>query len=558
MNFKIDESARKLRGGYYTPSPIAEFLSRWILSNSPHSVLEPACGDGVFVGAFCKLSTHRMTFTGVEQLAEEAAKARERGRGSKTCIVNIDNCDFLEWALERLQTHKTFDAVVGNPPYIRYQYLEKRDQELSESIFASCHLPFTKRTNTWVPFVLASIALLSPGGRLAMVVPAELLHILHAESLRKYLLSSCQRILVIDPHELLFEDALQGTILLMVEKKTGSKRSSPRIAIVAEPNNDFLDSDPNQIFAKAPYVSGKTLEGKWMKLLLDPSELATLNRVCRLPLIKRFSDVASVDVGIVTGANKFFLVDDATVEKYDLQKYVHPMFGRSQDCRGLIYSRKLHKSNGKLGLPTNFVEFDDTPFKELPQGAQSYIRLGETLGLPQRYKCRIRTPWYCVPSVYKTHLGMLKRSHNFPRLILNKARVYSTDTAYRIKASLKPDEFVYSFVNSLTALSAELEGRHYGGGVLELVPSEIEKLLVPVAPIPNADLGSLDAEISSGRDFDATLTQQDAIVLAAAGLSEQERASVHKAYLQLRSRRQRLHGEKADKEDDIEQSGRKA
>ncbi len=39
---------------------------------------------------------------------------------------------------------------------------------------------------------------------------------------------------------------------------------------------------------------------------------------------------------------------------------------------------------------------------------------------------------------------------------------------------------MFGFLNGLTALTAELEGRHYGGGVLELVPSEIEKLLVPV------------------------------------------------------------------------------
>jgi hypothetical protein len=145
--------------------------------------------------------------------------------------------------------------------------------------------------------------------------------------------------------------------------------------------------------------------------------------------------------------------------------------------------------------------------------------------------------------VYKTEIGMLKRSNNYPRLILNRAKAYSTDTAYRIKvkqASLKPDVLVYSFVNSLTALSAELEGRHYGGGVLELVPSEIEKLLIPVAPLPEADVDTLDAQISSGTDFELTLIQQDALVLTAAGLSKVDQAAIHKAYLRLRSRRQRL------------------
>jgi hypothetical protein len=43
-------------------------------------------------------------------------------------------------------------------------------------------------------------------------------------------------------------------------------------------------------------------------------------------------------------------------------------------------------------------------------------------------------------------------------------------------------------VNSLTALTAELEGRHYGGGVLELVPSEIEKLAVVHSSVPECVL----------------------------------------------------------------------
>ena len=557
MNFKVNETAKKLRGGYYTPDPVAVFLSRWALACQPRTVLEPGCGDGVFVEAFCKLAAYHVSFTGVEQLTEEATKARRRAQGSKECVVNIENCDFLDWALKELGTHTTFDAVVGNPPYIRYQYLEKHDQELSENLFSYYHLRFTKRTNAWVPFVIASVGLLSPGGRLAMVVPSELLHILHADSLREYLLSSCERVLVIDPKELLFEDALQGTILLMLQKKTDPNQPSRGVAVTSESNNGFLNVDPDRIFARAHYVSGDALAGKWMKLLLSPRERQILDRVSCLPMVKRFSDIASVDVGIVTGANKFFLVDDATVKKYELQKYVFPMFGRSEDCPGVVYSSRLHKRNRQAGLPANFVQLGNVPFESLSRGAQAYVHLGETLELPKRYKCRIRTPWYCVPSVYQTEIGMLKRSNNYPRLILNRAKAYSTDTAYRIKVkqtSLKPDELVCGFVNSLTALSAELEGRHYGGGVLELVPSEIEKLLIPVAPLWEADVDTLDTEISSGADFDLTLARQDAIVLAAAGLSEQDRAAIHRAYLKLRSRRQRLRVEKTKgEEDDCEQ-----
>jgi adenine-specific DNA-methyltransferase len=40
---------QKLRGGYYTPKPIADFLARWAIQTSDAEVLEPSCGDGLLL-----------------------------------------------------------------------------------------------------------------------------------------------------------------------------------------------------------------------------------------------------------------------------------------------------------------------------------------------------------------------------------------------------------------------------------------------------------------------------------------------------------------------------
>lgn len=542
MNFKDNESPTKLRGGYYTPDPIAEFLARWVLTKKPKLILEPSCGDGAFVRALNKKHKYSISFIGIEFLKEEADKAREFSLYNKHLNAEILNADFLEWSLVKLKSEDRFDAVLGNPPYIRYQYLSTQDQKLSEELFKSYDLKFTKHTNAWVPFVIASIGLLAPGGRFAMVIPSELLHVLHAGSLRGYLLSECSRILMIDPNELLFDDALQGTILLMVEKKKFSKQKSEGVAVVSAPNNDFLTHDPDEIFNQASYVSGDVLNGKWMKVLLDLDELNAFERVRKLPLIKKFSEVASVDVGIVTGANDFFLVDNATLSKFQLKEFAKPMFGRSGHCPGIIYSKVVHNKNAKKGMPTNFISIGKVEFKDLPKGAQEYVLEGEKASLHTRFKCRIRKPWYSVPSVYATNLGMLKRAHNYPRLILNEAQAFTTDTAYRIalKGELNPSAFVYGFINSLTALTAELEGRHYGGGVLELVPSEIEKLLIPVVDIPNLNIAELDTKIIENHDSTILLANQDTIVLSAAGVSDKDIKSIQQALSRIRSRRQRL------------------
>ena len=90
---------------------------------------------------------------------------------------------------------------------------------------------------------------------------------------------------------------------------------------------------------------------------------------------------------------------------------------------------------------------------------------------------------------------MPKRVHQHHRLLVNQAGVSTTDTIYR--GIMKPNycdrenDLAAGFHNSVTLLSAELEGRTYGGGVLELVPSEVSRLRVPLLPL-NEQLARLD------------------------------------------------------------------
>lgn len=540
MNFKENESFDKLRGGYYTPKPISDYLSKWISQSKPKTVLEPSCGDGVFIQSLSEFANSEMHLTAIEMVEEEVQKAKTRSVESSKLTLDVRCDDFLKVVYQYLTEEKVFDAVLGNPPYIRYQYLEKEDQKLAEQIFNHFGLKFTKHTNAWVPFVIASIGVLAPNGKFAMVIPSELLHVLHANSLREFMLDTCSRIVIIDPTELLFDDALQGTVLLMLEKKDSKNEQSLGVSIISEPNNDFLSLSPSEVFNTAKFVSKSVLEGKWMKALLTDSELSVFEKAKNLPSVRVFKDIAEVDVGIVTGANKFFLVDESTVEEYGLHEFAKPMFGRSEHCKGIIYSNLVHNQNTDKGLPNNFISFDKTDFSELPTGAQRYIRKGESEKLHTRYKCSVRKPWYSVPSVYRTEIGMLKRSHNYPRLILNSAQAYTTDTAYRIRTEIEPRNLVYGFINSLTALSAELEGRHYGGGVLELVPSEIERLLIPVIEPNTDDLEQLDKKIIGKYDPNSLLVEQDSKVLIHVGLNRDECAVINSALKRIRDRRQRL------------------
>lgn len=527
MNFIALESEQKLRGGYYTPDDLAQFLTRWVTPTSGTRVLEPSCGDGAF---FPSLMCTDATVTAFELAPEEAAKAAARGLSDCT----VHNQDFLNWALQAKP--RQFDAVIGNPPFIRYQYLPADFQANAERVFDRLGCKFTKHTNAWVPFILASMELLRPGGRLAMVVPSEIVHVMHAQSLRTYLGQQCRRIVIVDPQEIWFEGTLQGAVLLMAEKKKTPNVQGEGLGIHRVSGRGFLNEDPEAVFNKPQAINGKTVQGKWTRALVPPATLAILDTIEASDQFCRFNDAAKVDVGIVTGANKFFLVTDEVVKRNGLEKWAHPMFGRSDHCPGVIYDDAQHARNAATGKPTNFLWLDRS-VEESAKG-RAYIASGESEDLHKRYKCRIRSPWYTVPSVHATEVGMLKRSHDTPRLILNRAGAYTTDTAYRIRALRgTADALVYGFYNALTALSAELEGRHYGGGVLELVPSEIEKLLLPAPEAVAPDVERLDRMVREDSVADTLEVQSEAVLGA---LTKSEQMDLLGAWATLRDRRHRL------------------
>ena len=124
-----DLEAYKLRGGYYTSPEVAAWLSSWAIRSTDDRILEPSYGDGAFLeAAAARLkvlglngSVDANQILGLELLRVEAAKARRRLKS--LCGLRANNMvrtgDFFAWWDRTARPQ--FDAVIGNPPFIRYQ-----------------------------------------------------------------------------------------------------------------------------------------------------------------------------------------------------------------------------------------------------------------------------------------------------------------------------------------------------------------------------------------------------------------------------------------------------
>ena len=198
-----------------------------------------------------------------------------------------------------------------------------------------------------------------------------------------------------------------------------------------------------------------------------------------------------MQVGITTGSNEFFTVPLPIVKKYKLEKYAKPLAGRSVQIKGAIFTNNDWLQNSKNNIRSYFLIFPSVKELENYSDILKYIQLGEKKGINKGYKCRIRNEWQIVPSIWIPDAFFIRRNHLYPKLIVNQAKAYSTDTLHRVKIHSKTNinekAFVASFYNSLSFAYSEISGRSYGGGVLEIMPSEVEKVLLPYSE-KNADL----------------------------------------------------------------------
>lgn len=544
---KVAATYQKLRGGYYTPKPIADFLASWAIQSHTSEVLEPSCGDGVVLeaavqrllelGAGEHPSVERQAY-GVELDPQEALKAADRVHDSypTASLAQIHTGDFFAWGKERLAEGRSFDAILGNPPFIRYQNFLEEHRATAFYLMQQAGLHPTRLTNAWVPFLVAATLLLKKGGRLGMVIPAELLQVGYAAELRYFLSNNYSAITLVTFKKLVFSGIQQEVVLLLGERNRDTHTGVRTIEL------DSVES--LALYEHTDFSSGelKPMDHsteKWTRYFLDKDELELLRAVRENPRLIPAGNVIDVDVGIVTGLNEFFVLTEEQTRTHSLQEYTQPIVGRSGHLPGAIFSERNWKENVEKQYPAFLLRSPDVPFDLLPEPVREYVLAGEQKGLNKGYKCRIRKRWYIVPSVWTPHAFMLRQVHKYPKIIVNSTNATCTDTIHRIRLlnGVKAETIATAFLNSLTFAFAEVTGRSYGGGVLELEPSEAEQLPLPLVGASNLNLVEIDKMLQAG-NIDGVLDITDRVLLRdGLGLDERDAKMLRGIWQKLRDRR---------------------
>lgn len=539
MNDKALQSATKLRGGYYTPATITENLTFWILDNacSGTKILEPSVGDGSMLRPLLnrKIDTN---VTAIELDSDEASKAQKLVLNDKR--FNVINNDFFKF----YSNNKVkFDAVIGNPPYIRYQFLTIEQREVQSNILKKNGMKPNKLINSWVAFTVACIEMLKEGGKIAFVLPTDLLQVSYAKQLRHFLYDQLKEMTIVTFKESPFEGVQQDVLLLQgVKKNTNSVvKEEHKLRVVNLPNVDALSTNYLEDFSKLSQNDDK----KWTKYLLPHEDISNINDLYDSELAISMGKIAKVEVGITTGRNEVFTVNQETVDKYSLSEYALPLLGRSVQANGVSYTQYDLVQNIAKQKKVWLLDFNNHSFKDLSAEAKIYIEEIENAGLNYGYKLGLRSEWFKVPSIWVPDALMLRRIGSFPKLILNELDAVSTDTFHRVKFFDESDRYwtIFSVYSSIGLLSFELAGRNFGGGALEILPGDINEILVPKKPTnfsvkeSKELLKTLDEKFRSGLNIDSITEYVDQELISLNVLSEHQSKCYNKIWKKLNKRR---------------------
>lgn len=473
----------KARGAFFTPSPIAQYITRWALEGSGGRVLEPASGEAAFLLAAAEVGGPQWHLDGVELHPEsaEAARAVLRETGIRATVTTAN---FFGMA-----PTGDYDAVIGNPPYVRYHRFTGADRVQAQAAALRAGVALGGMASSWAAFTVHASGFLRPGGRLGLVLPAELLSVNYAGPVRRHLLESFARVRLVAFTERVFPGVAADIVLVLAEG-FGQAGKSDRLETLQLRNAaDLAVEAPFETFqVTAP-------EQKWTSALLASDPLRAYDELLAGPDFGVLGDWGKVGLGIVTGSNDFFALTPARVAELGLgTEDLLPLSPPgSAHLRRLQFTAEDRAALGQLGSATWLFR----PWGQRTPAAVSYVRAGEKRGVNNAYKCRIRSPWWRVRLITPPDLLLTCMNADAARLVANTARAHHLNSVHGVHLFEGPDRELalellpLATLGTATLLGAETVGRSYGAGLLKLEPSEAQRLPVPTPELLRAKAPAL-------------------------------------------------------------------
>ncbi|OUE10439.1 Modification methylase Eco57IB [Clavibacter michiganensis] len=536
----LDTAARrKSRGAFFTPPQIAAFVADWAVRSSDDLVLEPSAGDAEFlvhaVSRLQALGVPAPHVHGVElhQWSASVGASRVVDTGGS---VDMAVGDFFDTPADA-----RYSAVVGNPPYIRFQDFSGDARAKARAAALRGGVALSGLASSWAAFTVHGALSLKSGGRLGYVLPAELLHANYAAPVRRFLFENFAQVDLVLFEERVFPEAETEALLLLADGYGGSTDHA-RIRQVTDASALTLDMPAAATWTPSDPAA------KWSGSTVSPEAAGVYAKLILGGTFTALKSWGETTLGMVTGNNKYFALSPERVAELgllpsDVLRLSPP---GSSHLRGLEFSSRAHTELGQAGKRTILFR----PGKEPSDAARAYIARGEADAVNTAYKCRVRKDWWRVPLVAKADMLLTYMNADTPRLTTNSAGVLHLNSVHGVFLSAEHravgrELLPVAALNSVTMLGAEFTGRAYGGGMLKMEPGEADLWALPspavVAAAREELLGirpQVAGKLRNGKALEAAKLVDDVLLVRALGMRRPDIAQIRDARATLAGRRE--------------------
>lgn len=464
-----EREALRDKGQFWTPSWVAEAMVAYVAENTD-LVFDPATGRGAFYEALLKLNKPNVSFFGTDidrdVLADEIYNQKE-------CF--IEERDFI-----KNPPNRKFKAIVANPPYIRHHRIDEETKlllkRLSTLITGST---IDGRAGYHIYFLIQALNLLEKDGKLAFIMPADTCEGKFAKNLWKWISEKfcIEGVITFDAKATPFPNVDTNAIVFLI------KNSKPQKTLQWVKANQAYSSDllafvstkfKQQNFETLEIISRQLVEG----IAIGFSRPEQNHNGFKFHL----HDFANVMRGIATGSNEFFFLTAQQVKEIGIPKeFLKRAVGRTKDVTESILTLQDIEALEQENRPTFLLSING--HDKFPKAIESYLKIGEEMGLPTRSLIQQRNPWYKmekrqIPPLLFAYLG--RRNTRF---IKNEAGVLPLTGFLCVYPIYDDKEYINNLWQALnhpdTLDNLKLVGKSYGSGAIKVEPGNLNKLPIP-------------------------------------------------------------------------------
>lgn len=523
-----------------------------------------------------------------------------------------------------------FDAIVGNPPYTRQEEIKEISAEIVEYkedtiekalLFHGKKMAnIGKKSGIYAYFFVHGTKFLKDGGYFGFIVPNSWLDTNYGTGLQEFFLQTYKIIAIIESKvERWFEDADVNTSIIIMQKWKNQRERDDnpvRFVYLKQPLRhfippthevwekqlerlDYIDRLKRTILSHQSLYENNELriypitqrelweEGyddenkkyigaKWGKYLRAPDIFFKILEK-REGILTLLREVAEIRFGLKTGANEFFYLKEAEINRKGIEK----QFWNHKDFYGTWHPNKIIVSPregqnvilSSSSLTTHLISTDLEKSKLRKKNILRYIKQGEAKGYHDRQTLKSRKLWYSI-NLRKPWPLLFPMSHyDRQSVFLNRDLVQVDHNLFELKP--KPGQplipLLCFLLSTVSILIKEFSGRsNLGQGALKTEGTDIGGLLVPreyskkirkqflefVKKYPDSplnsifdDLGTTDASKVSFENILPQRRELDKIVMGELlGLTEDEQLEVYRAVVDvIQSRLKRAKSSKKNK-----------